>query len=96
MRAALELKMKLLEKIKSYFAAADALTVRFSEVANATAERYERADLGRDIERLVKYRVRRVRDGYDERAQLTLLRSDVMRLIPSAEIARARMLRGAA
>lgn len=80
----------LLSKLRALFAAPDPVLLEFDAVARSIAEEYARADLG-DIDRIVRYRVRRVRDGYDSRAQLMLLRQDVMRLIPSAEIAKARM-----
>jgi hypothetical protein len=80
----------LLSKL-SALAAPDPLLLEFDAVARSVSKQFDRADLGRDIDRIVKYRVRRVRDGYDSRAQLMLLRGDVMRIIPSAEIAKARM-----
>jgi hypothetical protein len=40
----------------------------------------------------VKYRVRRVRDGARKDDQLILLGLDIQRLVPSAEIARSRLI----
>ena len=88
--------MSLRAKLRAYFAPHCPVLARFTRVAHATAERYQRADLGQDIARIVKYRARKVADGHDERAQLMLLREDVVRMIPSAEIARARLYRGIA
>ena len=81
----------LFENLRALFSAPDPVLLEFDAVARSIAGEYDRVDLGRDIDRIVRYRVRRVRDGYDSRAQLMLLRQDVMRLIPSAEIAKARM-----
>lgn len=83
--------LRLIHRARDKFAPPCPLLAEFTAYAEQYAADLRRHDLGRDVERAVKYRVRRVRDGARKDDQLILLGLDIQRLVPSAEIARVRM-----
>lgn len=83
--------LRLIQRARDKFAPPCPLLAEFTRYANEFAAELRRHDLGRDVERVVKYRVRCVRDGANKDEQRLLLGLDIQRLVPSAEIARARM-----
>jgi hypothetical protein len=83
--------LRLIHRARDKFAPPCPVLIEFSAYAEQLAADLRRADLGRDVERIVKYRSRRVRVGWDKCEQKLLLGLDMQRLVPSAEIARARM-----
>jgi hypothetical protein len=83
--------LRLIQRARAKFAPPCPLLAEFTRYANEYAADLRRHDFGRDVERIVKYRVRRVRDGARKDEQRLLLGLDIQRLVPSAEIARARM-----
>lgn len=83
--------LRLIHRARDKFAPPCQLMLEFTTYANEYAADLRRHDLGRDVERAVKYRVRCVRDGARKDEQRLLLGLDIQRLVPSAEIARVRM-----
>lgn len=83
--------LRLIHRARDKFAPPCPLLSEFTAHANEYATDLRRHDLGRDVERAVKYRVRCVRNGANKDEQRLLLGLDIQRLVPSAEIARARM-----
>jgi hypothetical protein len=83
--------LRLIRSARDKFAPPCPLMLEFTRYAEQYAADLRRHDLGRDVERAVKYRVRRVRDGANKDKQRLLLGLDIQRLVPSAEIARVRM-----
>lgn len=83
--------LRLIQRARAKIAPPCPILAEFTRYAEQLATDLRRADLGRDVERIVKYRARRVRDGWDKCEQRLLLGLDIQRLVPSAEIARVRM-----